>query len=201
LRANAAAVSGAVAAPLVPWTLHDLRRTVATDLQRLGVRLTESDRSRAEPHQRQPRRDCWRLPAARLGSREARCARRMGGSCAGCLSAIAALRLAHHLTHGNNARRGSQHRPPCRVAGPLGGLTHTPQAKTVRRLWSSRRACYTGVEAVQRHSALVARRRSTAAAPRRSKRIEPSDQGVPQRALFILLTTAPLSRAAWSSAR
>jgi hypothetical protein len=38
LRANAAAVSGAVAAPLVPWTLHDLRRTVATGL-RLGVRL------------------------------------------------------------------------------------------------------------------------------------------------------------------
>ena len=27
------------AAPLVPWTLHDLRRTVATGLQRLGVRL------------------------------------------------------------------------------------------------------------------------------------------------------------------
>jgi integrase len=34
-----AAPSGAVAAPLAPWTLHDLRRTVATGLQRLGVRL------------------------------------------------------------------------------------------------------------------------------------------------------------------
>jgi integrase len=27
------------AAPLVPWSIHDLRRTVATGLQRLGVRL------------------------------------------------------------------------------------------------------------------------------------------------------------------
>jgi hypothetical protein len=26
-------------APLVPWSVHDLRRTVATGLQRLGVRL------------------------------------------------------------------------------------------------------------------------------------------------------------------
>jgi hypothetical protein len=38
-RAKAAAASGTTAAPLVPWTLHDLRRTVATGLQRLGVRL------------------------------------------------------------------------------------------------------------------------------------------------------------------
>jgi integrase len=38
-RAKAAAASGTIAAPLVPWTLHDLRRTVATGLQRLGVRL------------------------------------------------------------------------------------------------------------------------------------------------------------------
>ena len=29
-RAKAAAASGTTAAPLVPWTLHDLRRTVAT---------------------------------------------------------------------------------------------------------------------------------------------------------------------------
>jgi integrase len=34
-RANA----GAKAAPLVPWSIHDLRRTVATGLQRLGIRL------------------------------------------------------------------------------------------------------------------------------------------------------------------
>jgi integrase len=34
-----AAASGAKPAPLVPWSLHDLRRTVATGLQRLGVRL------------------------------------------------------------------------------------------------------------------------------------------------------------------
>jgi hypothetical protein len=38
-RPKAAAPSGTTAAPLVPWTLHDLRRTVATGLQRLGVRL------------------------------------------------------------------------------------------------------------------------------------------------------------------
>jgi integrase len=34
-----AAATGATAAPLVPWSEHDLRRTVATGLQRLGVRL------------------------------------------------------------------------------------------------------------------------------------------------------------------
>jgi integrase len=38
-RATAAAVAGTTAAPLVPWSVHDLRRTVATGLQRLGVRL------------------------------------------------------------------------------------------------------------------------------------------------------------------
>jgi integrase len=36
-RAKAAEASGASAAPLVPWSVHDLRRTVATGLQRLGV--------------------------------------------------------------------------------------------------------------------------------------------------------------------
>jgi integrase len=38
-RAKAAAALGTTAAPLVPWSVHDLRRTVATGLQRLGVRL------------------------------------------------------------------------------------------------------------------------------------------------------------------
>jgi integrase len=38
-RANAAAAVGTKPIPLVPWTVHDLRRTVATGLQRLGVRL------------------------------------------------------------------------------------------------------------------------------------------------------------------
>jgi hypothetical protein len=38
-RTQTAAASGTTAAPLVPWTLHDLRRTVATGLQRLGVCL------------------------------------------------------------------------------------------------------------------------------------------------------------------
>jgi integrase len=36
---KAAAKAGTTAAPLVPWSIHDLRRTVATGLQRLGVRL------------------------------------------------------------------------------------------------------------------------------------------------------------------
>ena len=39
MRVKAAAASGTTAAPLVPWTLHDLRRTVATGLQRRGVRF------------------------------------------------------------------------------------------------------------------------------------------------------------------
>ena len=38
-RAEAAAAVGKNPAPLVPWSVHDLRRTVATGLQRLGVRL------------------------------------------------------------------------------------------------------------------------------------------------------------------
>jgi integrase len=38
-RAKAAAKVGATATPLIPWSVHDLRRTVATGLQRLGVRL------------------------------------------------------------------------------------------------------------------------------------------------------------------
>ena len=38
-RAKAAAASGTTAAPLAAWSVHDLRRTVATGLQRLGVRL------------------------------------------------------------------------------------------------------------------------------------------------------------------
>jgi integrase len=38
-RAKAAAKSGTSPAALVQWTVHDLRRTFATGLQRLGVRL------------------------------------------------------------------------------------------------------------------------------------------------------------------
>jgi integrase len=38
-RTKAAAATATTAAPLVPWSVHDLRRTVATGLQRLGVRL------------------------------------------------------------------------------------------------------------------------------------------------------------------
>jgi integrase len=38
-RAKGAAAIDKDAAPLLPWSVHDLRRTVATGLQRLGVRL------------------------------------------------------------------------------------------------------------------------------------------------------------------
>jgi hypothetical protein len=38
-RAKAAAEAGTTASTLVLWSVHDLRRTVATGLQRLGVRL------------------------------------------------------------------------------------------------------------------------------------------------------------------
>ena len=38
-RAKAARAAGTSLAPLIPWNVHDLRRTVATGLQRLGVRL------------------------------------------------------------------------------------------------------------------------------------------------------------------
>jgi integrase len=34
-----AELAGEVASPIPRWVLHDLRRTVATNLQRLGVRL------------------------------------------------------------------------------------------------------------------------------------------------------------------
>jgi hypothetical protein len=38
-RAKAAAEAGTTPSKLVPWNVHDLRRTVATGLQRLGIRL------------------------------------------------------------------------------------------------------------------------------------------------------------------
>jgi integrase len=38
-RAKSATAASAKPAPLIPWSVHDLRRTVATGLQRLGVRL------------------------------------------------------------------------------------------------------------------------------------------------------------------
>src|SRR5262249_9744139 len=38
-RVAAALAAGTTAPPLVPWSVHDLRRTVATGLQRQGVRL------------------------------------------------------------------------------------------------------------------------------------------------------------------
>ena len=38
-RVQAPAEAGTSPVPLVPWNVHDLRRTVATGLQRLGVRL------------------------------------------------------------------------------------------------------------------------------------------------------------------
>jgi integrase len=38
-RAKTATAAGASSSPLIPWSVHDLRRTVATGLQRLGIRL------------------------------------------------------------------------------------------------------------------------------------------------------------------
>ena len=38
-RAAIAEKIGTEPAPLIPWSVHDLRRTLATGLQRLGVRL------------------------------------------------------------------------------------------------------------------------------------------------------------------
>jgi integrase len=38
-RAEAAAAAGTSPTPAAPWSIHDLRRTVATGLQRLGIRL------------------------------------------------------------------------------------------------------------------------------------------------------------------
>jgi integrase len=38
-RAEAAAAAGTCPTPIVPWSIHDLRRTFATGLQRLGIRL------------------------------------------------------------------------------------------------------------------------------------------------------------------
>jgi integrase len=38
-RAKTATAAGTSPSPLIPWSVHDLRRTVATGLQRLGVRL------------------------------------------------------------------------------------------------------------------------------------------------------------------
>jgi hypothetical protein len=87
-------------APLVRWTLHDLRRTVATGLQRLDVRL-EVDRSHFEPYQRQPRRHRRRLPAARLGNREARRTRHVGGSRACHCRATDASRQRGEVGAGN----------------------------------------------------------------------------------------------------
>jgi integrase len=43
-RAKLAAERGATPAPLVPWTLHDFRRSGATALQRMGVPLEVSDK-------------------------------------------------------------------------------------------------------------------------------------------------------------
>jgi integrase len=39
LEARMDAAASRAPSPLIPWTVHDLRRTLATGLQRLGVRL------------------------------------------------------------------------------------------------------------------------------------------------------------------
>ncbi len=47
---------------LRPWRAHDIRRTVATGLQRLGVRF-RSHGGRSEPSERSEKRHCRRVPA------------------------------------------------------------------------------------------------------------------------------------------
>jgi hypothetical protein len=42
-RAKAAAAAGTTRTPIVPWSIHDLRRTVATGLQRLGFRIEATE--------------------------------------------------------------------------------------------------------------------------------------------------------------
>jgi hypothetical protein len=42
-RANAAAPAGTSSTLFVPWTIHDLRRTFATGLQHLGIRLEATE--------------------------------------------------------------------------------------------------------------------------------------------------------------
>jgi hypothetical protein len=59
-RSKAAAASGTTAAPFVPWSVQDLRRTVATGLQRLGIRLVRYKMSQWRnpfvPLSKQPKR-------------------------------------------------------------------------------------------------------------------------------------------------
>ena len=68
------AVADARGASLAPWSVHDLRRTVATGLQRLGVRLEVTEA--VLNHISGSRAGIAAAP--RLGGRETRRARRVG---------------------------------------------------------------------------------------------------------------------------
>jgi hypothetical protein len=65
--AKAAPATGASPAPLIPWSVHDLRRTLATGLQRLGVRVGFHDNIRLvlHSHDTRPRFFSWNRGAAR----------------------------------------------------------------------------------------------------------------------------------------
>jgi integrase len=52
--------AGSSPTPIVPWSIHDLRRTVATGLQRLGVRLELTE---AVLNHISGCRHCGRVPA------------------------------------------------------------------------------------------------------------------------------------------
>jgi integrase len=67
-RSEAAASAQTKPVALISWSVHDLRRTVATGVAAAwgSARSYGSD---FEPHQRQPRRYCRGLSAPRLGSR------------------------------------------------------------------------------------------------------------------------------------
>jgi integrase len=76
--ARAKAVKGDSKAPtsLNPWSVHDLRRTLATGLQRLGVRLEVTEA--VLNHISGSRGGIAGVYQRHVGSRKTRCARRLG---------------------------------------------------------------------------------------------------------------------------
>ena len=131
---------------LPPWHVHDLRKTVATGLQRLGVRL-EVDRGCPRARFRQPQRHRGRLPAPQFHDRGPRGAGRLGCACA------AADRQRHRQRRGGAAaprielpswgrlglaaESGFRSHPPAAPSHPANGTSgrvrHTCQTAIFRR--------------------------------------------------------------------
>ena len=80
-RAKAARAAGTSLAPPIPWNVHDLRRTVATGLQRLGVRLEVTEA--VLNHISGNRGGIAGVYQRHDWAAEKRGARQLGGSCAG----------------------------------------------------------------------------------------------------------------------